>query len=59
VTSEAWCFLIDGISYIAVIASLLMMHVHVPAIVRKATSTFHEMKRAGATFRGSCPSAPF
>ncbi len=24
-TSEGWCFLIDGISYIAVIASLLMM----------------------------------
>ena len=27
VTSEGWCFLIDGISYIAVIASLLMMRV--------------------------------
>jgi len=27
VTSEGWCFLIDGVSYIAVIASLLMMHV--------------------------------
>ncbi|HUI40386.1 MAG TPA: MFS transporter [Terriglobia bacterium] len=25
--SEGWCFLIDGISYIAVIASLLLMHV--------------------------------
>ena len=25
VTSEGWCFLIDGISYIAVIASLVMM----------------------------------
>ena len=25
ITSEGWCFLIDGISYIAVIASLLMM----------------------------------
>jgi MFS family permease len=25
VTSEGWCFLIDGVSYIAVIASLLMM----------------------------------
>src|SRR5881397_1317345 len=24
-TSEGWCFLIDGVSYIAVIASLLMM----------------------------------
>ena len=27
VTSEGWCFLIDGISYIAVIASLLMMRI--------------------------------
>jgi len=25
VTSEGWCFLVDGVSYIAVIASLLMM----------------------------------
>jgi len=43
-TSEAWCFLIDGISYIAVIASLLLMRVHVPAVMRKAASTLHEMK---------------
>ena len=28
-TNEGWCFLIDGISYIAVIASLLMMRLHV------------------------------
>ena len=26
-TSEGWCFLVDGVSYIAVIASLLMMRV--------------------------------
>lgn len=26
-TSEGWCFLVDGISYVAVIASLLMMHI--------------------------------
>ena len=44
VTSEGWCFLIDGISYIAVIASLLMMRVHVPAFTRKVTSTFTELK---------------
>jgi MFS family permease len=25
-TNEGWCFLVDGVSYIAVIASLLMMH---------------------------------
>ena len=44
VTSEAWCFLIDGISYIAVIASLLAMRIEAPAVRRKAASTFHEMK---------------
>ena len=55
VTSEAWCFLIDGISYIAVIASLLMMHVHAPAIMRKATSTFHEMKEGWSYVSGFLP----
>jgi MFS family permease len=44
VSSEGWCFLIDGISYIAVIVSLLMMHINIPAVARKVTSTFTEMK---------------
>jgi len=44
VTSEGWCFLIDGISYIAVIASLLMMRLNIAATPRKATSTFTELK---------------
>ncbi len=43
-TSEAWCFLVDGISYIAVIFSLLLMRVHVEVVVRKATSTLQELK---------------
>jgi MFS family permease len=55
VTSEAWCFLIDGISYIAVIASLLMMRVQVAAIKRKATSTFHEMKEGWSYVSGFLP----
>ncbi len=55
VTSEAWCFLIDGVSYIAVIASLLMMHVHAPAVLRKATSTFHEMKEGWSYVSGFLP----
>ena len=54
-TSEAWCFLVDGISYIAVIASLLMMRVHVAASVRKATSTLHEMKEGWSYVRGFLP----
>jgi MFS family permease len=43
-SSEAWCFLIDGLSYIAVIASLLAMRIHAPAVRRKAASTFTELK---------------
>jgi len=43
-TSEAWCFLIDGISYIAVIASLLMMRIDAPAARRVVKSTLTEMK---------------
>ncbi|SPE23041.1 Transporter, major facilitator family [Candidatus Sulfotelmatomonas gaucii] len=43
-TNEGWCFFIDGVSYIAVIASLLMMRLDIPAVQRVATSTFHELK---------------
>jgi len=49
VSSEGWCFLIDGVSYIAVIASLLMMHVQPQATRRKATSTLTDLK-AGWTY---------
>jgi MFS family permease len=49
VSSEGWCFLIDGISYIAVIASLLAMRLHTPVVKRLATSTFTELK-AGWTY---------
>ena len=44
VSSEGWCFLVDGISYIAVIISLLMMRLHVAQIQRKVNSTFTDMK---------------
>jgi MFS family permease len=37
-TSEGWCFLIDGVSYIAVIISLLLMHVHAAQVSRAAGS---------------------
>jgi MFS family permease len=43
-TSEGWCFLIDGVSYIAVIASLLAMRLHIPAVKREASSTWTELK---------------
>jgi MFS family permease len=49
VSSEGWCFLVDGISYIAVIASLLMMRLHAPVVERKATSMLTELT-AGWTY---------
>ena len=54
-TNEGWCFLIDGISYIAVIASLLMMRIHVPAVKRKVTSTFVELKEGWSYVSGFLP----
>jgi MFS family permease len=49
VSSEGWCFLVDGISYIAVIISLLMMRIHAPVVQSQATSMFAELK-AGWTY---------
>ena len=49
VSSEGWCFLIDGISYIGVIASLLLMRLHDPAVEQKSTSMLFEIK-AGWTY---------
>jgi MFS family permease len=48
-TNEGWCFLIDGASYLAVLASLLMMRVHVAA-VRRAGSSMLEQLREGWTY---------
>ncbi len=52
VSSEGWCFLVDGISYIAVIVSLFMMRVHVAA-VRRATSSMLEQLREGWSYVSS------
>lgn len=41
---EGWCFLIDGVSYFAVIASLLMMRVRPLDIRRKATSMLAQLR---------------
>jgi MFS family permease len=49
ISSEGWCFLIDGISYIAVIFSLLMMRIHTSALERKAASMLTELQ-AGWTY---------
>jgi len=54
-TSEGWCFLIDGISYVAVIVSLLMMRLDVRAVRRSATSTLHELKEGWSYASGFLP----
>jgi MFS family permease len=43
---EAWCFLIDGVSYLAVIASLLAMRVAIKSTTR-VTAPLREELRAG------------
>jgi MFS family permease len=55
VSSEAWCFLIDGISYLAVIASLLAMRLTVAEMRRKTTSTFTELKEGWTYVSGFLP----
>lgn len=54
-TSEGWCFLIDGISYIAVIASLLMMRLNAAAARRAATSMVKELKEGWSYVAGFLP----
>jgi MFS family permease len=41
---EGWCFLIDGLSYFAVIASLLMMHIKLLDVRRSASSMLEQMR---------------
>jgi MFS family permease len=41
---EGWCFLIDGVSYLAVIASLLLMRITRVESFRKATGMFEQMR---------------
>jgi MFS family permease len=51
---EGWCFVIDGVSYFAVIASLLMMRIK-PLNIQRAATTMLEQMREGwnyvSTFR--------
>jgi MFS family permease len=49
VSNEGWCFAVDGISYIAVIASLLMMRIHAAKEMR-AAATMVEQLREGWTY---------
>lgn len=51
---EGYCFAIDGFSYIAVVVSLLMMHVPASTLQRAAASMLHQLKEGWSyvtTFR--------
>ncbi len=54
-TNEGWCFLIDGASYLAVLASLLMMRVHVAAAIRAGTSMLVQLKEGWVYVSRSAP----
>ncbi len=54
-TSEGWCFLVDGVSYIAVIASLLMMRVPADDLQRATTSMIAQLKEGWTYVTGSVP----
>ncbi|HLH34790.1 MAG TPA: MFS transporter [Alloacidobacterium sp.] len=47
-TNEGWCFFIDGVSYIAVIISLLQMRVQASALKSHTASMIEQMKEGWA-----------
>jgi MFS family permease len=54
-TNEGWCFLVDGISYIAVIASLLMMRISRDQAKRVTASMIVQLKEGWTYVAGSVP----
>jgi MFS family permease len=52
---EGYCFTIDGLSYLAVIASLLMMRVNTPPAKRVLTSMLEQLKEGWVYVSGFSP----
>jgi MFS family permease len=52
---EGYCFLIDGVSYIAVIASLVMMHVHVRKLPAVASPMVERLREGWDYVSGFAP----
>jgi MFS family permease len=52
---EGYCFLIDGVSYLAVIASLLMMRVTVAQAPRATTSMLQQLEEGWTYVKGFSP----
>ena len=55
VKNEGWCFLVDGVSYIAVIISLLLMRVPRTEERLDGTSTFTQLKEGWTYVAGFLP----
>ena len=55
VTNEGWCFLTDGVSYIAVIASLLMMRLPAASDARPATTMLAQLVEGWSYVASSAP----
>ena len=53
--NEGWCFLIDGISYIAVIGSLLLMRVTAPRAARAAVGMAAQLREGWVYVAGFRP----
>jgi MFS family permease len=54
-SNEGWCFFVDGVSYIAVIVSLLAMHVAVRDLRRESGSVLAQLKEGWEYVAGSAP----
>ena len=54
-TGEGWCFFLDGVSYIAVIASLLAMRITKPQAPVKQSSTFAALREGWEYVSGFLP----
>ncbi len=55
VTGEGWCFFIDGVSYLFVIASLLMMRIAIEPPVSKHASVFAALREGWTYITGFLP----
>ena len=55
ISGESWCFLVDGISYLAVIASLTMMKIIGAPPTRERASVLQELKDGWAYVTGFAP----
>jgi MFS family permease len=54
-TNEGWCFFVDGISYIAVIASLLMMRLPAASEDRTTATMLSQLREGWTYVVGSAP----